>query len=153
LAASVRRADPRATLNPTALVNEAWMKLAGSPRLSWASPLHFKRIAGRAMRQLLVESARRRQAQMRSAALVTFDEQIGIPSGPVASEAQFLLLDGALEGLSRLNARQASIVEIRFFAGLGVEETAQALGVSEATVNREWRAARAWLGREMRRVS
>lgn len=155
LAASVRRSDPHATLNPTALVNEAWMKLASSPSLSWASPLHFKRIAARAMRQLLVESARRRHTLKRNAPLVTFDEPLAslIPANPIASEDEFLRLDSALEDLSKLNARQATIVESRFFGGLGVEETAEVLGISEATVAREWRAARAWLGRELRRAS
>lgn len=152
LAASVRRSDPQATLNPTALVNEAWMKLAGSPSLSWASPLHFKRIAARAMRQLLVESARRRHTQKRSAPLVTFDEAALIPSCTITSEDEFLRLDSALEDLSKLSARQATIVESRFFGGLGVEETALSLGLSEATVAREWRAARAWLGSELRRA-
>ncbi len=155
LAASVRGADPGATLNPTALVNEAWLKLSASSRLSWASPLHFKHIAARAMRQLLVESARRRHALKRQVALVTFDEPLAslIRAQPVASEEEFLRLDGALEELSKLSTRQVAIVESRFFGGLGVEDTARVLNVSEATVQREWRAARAWLGRELRRAS
>ena len=155
LAAQVRRADPKATLNPTALVNEAWMKLAASPRLAWASPLHFKRIAARAMRQLLVESARRRRALKRNGELVTFDEALAalITTGEASSEEEFLRLDTALDELHKLNERQAAIVESRFFGGLAVEETAEALGISEATVQRDWRAARAWLGRELRRAS
>lgn len=119
LAAQVRRSDPQATLNSTALVNEAWMKLASSPRLAWASPLHFKRIAARAMRQLLVESARRRRALKRSGALVTFDEAIAawITTGESSSEDEFLRLDSALDELYKLNERQAAIVESRFSAG------------------------------------
>lgn len=154
LAAGVRQNDPASTMNPTALVNEAWVKLAAHPDFTWESDLHFKRIAARAMRQLLVESARRRQAQKRSAPLVRFDEQCGevVGVGAESTEAEFLRLDAALANLERLNARQASIVESRFFGGLDVEETARCLGVSEATVARDWRAARAWLGQELRRV-
>ncbi len=155
LAAQVRSSDPSATLNPTALVNEAWMKLASSSRLEWASPLHFKRIAARAMRQLLVESARRRHTIKRDAVLITFDEPLAalIATGEASSEEEFLKLDAALSELSKLNERQAAIVESRFFGGLAVEETAAALGISEATVLRDWRAARAWLGRELSRIS
>ena len=152
LADQVRRSDPSATLNPTALVNEAWVKLAGSSKLAWESPLHFKRIAARAMRQLLVESARRRHAIKRDVVLVAFDEPLAALTTP-SSEEEFLKLDTALSELSKLNERQAAIVESRFFGGLAVEETATALGISEATVLRDWRAARAWLGRELRRAS
>lgn len=155
LAAQVRSTDPRATINPTALVNEAWVKLAASPKFSWTSPLHFKRVAARAMRQLLVESARRRKALKRNAPLITLDEPLAalLPAGAASSEEQFLLLDQALNALAQLSQRQASIVESRFFGGLSVEETAQALEISEATVLRDWRAARAWLGRELRAAS
>lgn len=155
LAAQVRSSDPSATLNPTALVNEAWMKLASSSHLAWDSPLHFKRIAARAMRQLLVESARRRHAIKRDMVLITFDEPLAglMTTGAASSEEEFLKLDTALSELSKLNERQAAIVESRFFGGLAVEETATALGISEATVLRDWRAARAFLGRELRRAS
>ncbi len=152
LAAGVRKSDPRSTINPTALVNEAWVKLAAHPDFTWESDLHFKRIAARAMRQLLVESARRRQTQKRSAPLVTFDENLALGAAE-ASEEEFLRLDAALEELGRLSARQASIVESRFFGGMDMEETAKILGVSEATVARDWRSARAWLGKELRRVN
>ena len=152
LAAHVRSTDPLATLNPTALVNEAWVKLAKSPNFSWTSPVHFKRLAARAMRQLLVESARRRKAVKRSAPLVTFDESLAtlISKSGTSSEEEFLRLDQALESLSHLSERQAAIVESRFFGGLSMDETAEALGISETTVLRDWRAARAWLGRELR---
>jgi RNA polymerase sigma factor (TIGR02999 family) len=155
LAAQVRSTDPRATLNPTALVNEAWLKLASSSKLNWTSPLHFKRVAARAMRQLLVESARRRKAMKRSAPLVTLDEPLAavLSSGAPSSEEEFLRLDEALDSLSQLSERQAAIVESRFFGGLTVGETAEALDISEATVLRDWRAARAWLGRELRAAS
>ena len=150
LASSVRRGDPSATLNPTALVNEAWMKLAASPECAAASRLHFKRIAARAMRQVLVEAARRRNAAKRGSRelLVTFDEsaQSAIDCG-----RQLLALDSALEELAKMHPRQAQLVEGRFFGGLDAAETAEALGVSEATILRDWRAAKAWLGAELRR--
>ncbi len=148
LAASVRRNDPAATLSPTALVNEAWLKLADSPAVADTSPLHFKRIAARAMRQVLVEAARRRTADKRGggAAVVTFDDAIGL----VTTADDVLGLDAALEALARLEPRQALMVESRFFGGLDVAETARLLDVSEATVLRDWRAAKAWLSRELR---
>jgi len=148
LAATVRRNDPAATLSPTALVNEAWLKLADSPAVARTSPLHFKRIAARAMRQVLVESARRRNADKRGggAAVVTFDDAMS----SVTTADDVLGLDAALEALALIEPRQALMVESRFFGGLDVAETAELLGVSEATVLRDWRAAKAWLSRELR---
>ena len=152
LAASVRRGDARATLTPTALVHEAWAKLAGSAPFRATSRLHFKRIAARAMRQVLVEAARRRGAEKRggAAALVTFDDALD-PGAPGAADADELLaLDQALHELARVSPRQAMMVESRFFGGLDVPETARLFAVSEATVLRDWRAARAWLARRLR---
>lgn len=145
LAASVKRSDPNASLTPSTLVNEAWLKLAGSPHVASTSPLHFKRIAARAMRQVLIEAARRRQAEKRgggNAVFITFDESL---EAPVSTGEELLVLDEALETLAKLNPRQAMMVEGRFFGGLDVAETAELLEVSEATVLRDWRAARAWL--------
>ncbi len=149
LAASVRRHDPSATLSPTALVNEAWIKLASSPPPGTISRLHFKRIAARAMRQVLVEAARRRNARKRGsgAALVTLDDGT---DAAAAGADDVLALDAALDELAQLNPRQATMVESRFFGGLDVSETAELLGISEATVLRDWRAARAWLARQLR---
>lgn len=148
LATSVKQGDPHETLSPTALVNEAYMKLAASPRFEAASPLHFKRIAARAMRQVLIEAARRRGAQKRGAArpLVTFDDSL---DRAAASPEEVLALDLALRDLSRMHPRQGSMVELRFFGGLDLAETAELLEVSEATVQRDWRAARAWLAHEL----
>lgn len=151
LAASVRRGDA-VSLSPTTLVNEAWVKLARSPSLAPLSHLHFKCIAARAMRQVLVEAARRRNALKRggSTALVTFDDE----SDSMQSEiSEMVRLDAALERLAQLEPRQAAMVECRFFGGLDVAETAAALDISEATVLRDWRAARAWLAAELRRES
>jgi RNA polymerase sigma factor (TIGR02999 family) len=149
LAASVRRYDPSATLNPTALVNEAWLKLSATPGVSATSPLHFKRIAARAMRQVLVEAARRRNSEKRGggAIAVTFDEAL---AGTSTSAEELLSLDSALDALAVLSPRQAAIVESRFFGGLSVAETAELMQLSEATVLRDWRAARAWLASELR---
>jgi RNA polymerase sigma factor (TIGR02999 family) len=149
----VRRGDPSATLSPTALVNEAWLKLAGSPRFAATSRLHFKRIAARAMRQVLIEAARRRNADKRGGGenwTVTFDD----PVQEAASTGEELLaLDAALSELASVNPRQAAMVESRFFGGLDVAEAAEMLGVSEATILRDWRAAKAWLGLELRRFA
>lgn len=151
LANTVRQGDPSATLNPTALVNEAYLRLAGSLQLTPASQLHFKRIAARAMRQILVEAARRRTALKRGGAyaFVTFDEGL---DGAAARSEELLALDAALEALARLNPRQAQMVEYRFFGGFDLAETAALLGVSESTLLRDWRAARAWLALELRRA-
>ena len=148
LAMLVRRDDPGATISPTALVNEAWLKLADSPAVARTSPVHFKRIAARAMRQVLVEAARRRNAEKRGggARVVTFDDDMA----SVATADDVLGLDAALDTLASMEPRQALMVESRFFGGLDIAETAQLLGVSEATVLRDWRAAKAWLARELR---
>ncbi len=154
LAAAVRRGDPGATLSPTALVHEAWLKLAASPPFDAASPLHFRRIAGRAMRQVLVDAARRRNAAKRGAdlAFVTFDEALHADARAGSAE-DVLALDAALEQLARVSPRQAAMVESRFFGGFDAKETAEMLEISEATVLRDWRAAKAWLARELRRAS
>jgi RNA polymerase sigma factor (TIGR02999 family) len=152
LASTVRRGDPNATLSPTTLVHEAWLKLVNSPQVATTSRLHFKRIAARAMRQLLVEAARRRRAQKRGDGipLVTFDESF---DKTAACGNELLALDMALEELARMNPRQATMVETRFFGGLDVPETAELLNISEATVMRDWRAAKAWLAHQLRRAS
>jgi RNA polymerase sigma factor (TIGR02999 family) len=154
LASAVRRRDPSATLSPTTLVNEAWIKLASSPRFASASQLHFKRIAARAMRQVLIEAARRRNSSKRGGGswgltLVTFDEATDTAA---ASGKELIALDAALEELARMNPRQAMMVESRFFGGLDVAETAALLEVSEATILRDWRAAKAWLAHELRQA-
>jgi RNA polymerase sigma factor (TIGR02999 family) len=152
LAFTVKRGDPGITLSPTALVNEAWIKLSKTPGLAAMSQLHFKRIAARAMRQLLVEAARRRHARKRGgsgeAVFVTLDESsAGVPT----TGKELLALNTALEELAKVAPRQAMIVESRFFGGIEVGEIAGQLGISEATVSREWRVAKAWLGNELRR--
>jgi RNA polymerase sigma factor (TIGR02999 family) len=154
LASSVRRGDPSATMTPTVLVNEAWIKMANSPEVGATSRLHFKRIAARAMRQLLIEAARRRGASKRGGeedvAIITYDESM-LPATTTGRE--LLALDAALEELAKLEPRQAMMVESRFFGGLDIAETAALLGVSEATILRDWRAAKAWLTQALRKAS
>jgi RNA polymerase sigma factor (TIGR02999 family) len=149
LASSVRSGDPGATLSPTALVNEAWLKLAESPSFETTSRLHFKRIAARAMRQVLIEAARRRNADKRGGglAVVTFDDAL---HDRATGADELLALDAALDELGRIHPRQAQMVESRFFGGLDIPETAELLGISEATVLRDWRAAKAWLASELK---
>jgi len=152
LASAVKRDDASATVNPTELVNEAWLKLAHSSNLGTKSRLHFKRIAARAMRQLLIEAARRRNADKRGGdevQRVTFDESL---SESYSCGEELLALDSALQELARIQPRQALMVESRFFGGLDIPETAALLGVSEATILRDWRAAKAWLAHTLRKV-
>lgn len=144
LASSVRRNDRSLTLNSTALVNEAWLKLKDSPRLAETSVPHFMAIAAKAMRQVLVDAARRRNARKRGGGEVPgtyggWTEQVA------SCDVELLALDAALEKLARLNPRQAQVVECRFFGGLNVAETASLLKVSESVVERDWRAAKALL--------
>ncbi len=155
LARSVRRSDPRASLTPTAIVNEAWMKLARTPSVAATSPLHFKRIAACAMRQVLVDAARRRQAHSRGGGLehVTFDEAVSFGMGTGrTTDRDVLALDAAIDALAKMQPRQATLVEARFFGGLETSEVAQLLDISEATALRDWRAAKAWLAVEVRRI-
>lgn len=153
LAAAVRHKDGHATLSTTTLVNQAWLRLRGSPNLPFDSVLHFKNIAARAMRQILIEAARRRSSQKRGgkglAVFVTLDDATA--EAIAANDKELLALDVALNELARMNPRQAQVVESRFFGGLGTPEIAELLGTSEATVLRDWRAARAWLAREIRK--
>jgi len=152
LASGVLRQERNGQLTPTTLVHEAWIKLARSPELADTSPLHFRRIAARAMRQVLVEAARRRQAARRpdGELMITFDEHLpGL--NHLAHPRDMLALDSALDELSRVSERQARLVEGRFFGGLEISELASLLGVSEATIAREWRSARAWLAVAIRR--
>ena len=151
LASAVKRGDPENTLSPTGLVNETWLKLAKSPAVRAESPVHFKRIAARAMRQLLVEAARRRKAGKRGdgeVLYVRFDDSF---AGTTSTENEMLVLEEVLLELARVAPRQAAIVETRFFGGLEISEIAVLFDVSEATVMRDWRAAKAWLSQKLQR--
>jgi RNA polymerase sigma-70 factor, ECF subfamily len=151
LAATVKGRDKCVTLSPTALVHEAWIKLSASPEMKAVSQLHFKRMAARAMRQVLIEAARKRNALKRGGAGGTLFVATDFPEAPALQVGEELIaLDTALDDLARMNARQAMLVESRFFGGLETAEIAELLGVSEATVLRDWRAARAWLAQALR---
>ncbi len=151
LARAVLRSDRAATVTPTTLVNEAWIKLARTPHVAQTSPLHFRRIAGRAMRQVLVDAARRRHAQIHGGGLlrVSFCDALDAP-GPASDLQDLLALDAALCALGKISPRQAQMVEARFFGGLSSAELAETLQCSEATIMRDWRTARAWLACYMR---
>ncbi len=133
------------TINTTALVHEAYLKLVDRREMDWQSRAHFYAVAAMAMRQILVSYARRRGAEKRGAGAphVAFDEAFDVYSDERAEE--LVSLDEALTQLEAINPRHARIVECRFFGGLTIEETAEALGVSRITVTRDWRMARAWL--------
>lgn len=133
------------TLQPTALVNEAWLRL-GDARADWQNRSHFLAMAAVAMRRVLVDHARQRDAAKRGlgVAKVSYDAELHDLPGPMPDD-RLLALDAALTRLDALDRRLAQVVELRFFAGLSVEETAAALDIAPATVKREWAAARAWL--------
>jgi RNA polymerase sigma factor (TIGR02999 family) len=151
LAASYMRREYRRdhTLQPTALVNEAYVHLLGDQPLRWDSRAHFYCAAAQTMRRILIDHARSRDAAKRSGNR----ERIALDEGLIAVDAQageLLALDAALDRLAALNARHAQVVELRFFGGLTVEETAKVAGISEKTVKRDWALARAWLENELR---
>ena len=135
------------TLQPTALVHEAFLRLVGKPDLSWESRAHFLNIAAQAMRRVLLMHARERRAAKRGGGLerVTLDDQLGSAERGV----DLIGLDESLERLALIFPRKARVVELRFFAGLSVEETAKVLAISTATVKREWDFARAWIRRDL----
>lgn len=140
---------PDHTLQPTALVHEAYLRLVGQTSMAWQNRAHFFGIAARTMRRILVEHARRRNAAKRDGGALRVGDGI---EGFVASagrDPEILALDEALTRLEGLDSQQAHIVELRFFGGLSVEETAEVAGVSTATVKRKWRTARAWLRQEL----
>lgn len=149
LAASYLKAErPGHTLQPTALAHEAYIRLAGNNTSPWQNRAHFMGIAARAMREILVDHARRRKAQKRGGgqAVTVLSEALQVSGNrPIAFDD----LDQALIDLARLSERQAQVVELRYFGGLSIEETGEVLGVSPATVKREWTLARAWLYREL----
>jgi len=150
LAHGVRSREAAHTLNTTALVHEAWLKLAASPAADVASRAHFKHIAARAMRQVLVDQARVRNAEKRGGGIAAVTLQESLTPGLDALDAlQVVALDEALQEFGQVDPRAARVVECRFFGGMEVEETAAALDISTATVKRDWRVARAWLARAL----
>jgi RNA polymerase sigma factor (TIGR02999 family) len=136
------------TLATTDLVHEAYLKLVRLDRIEWRGRAQFLALAGRAMRNILVDYALRRKAEKRGGGgvRVTLDDQLALAE---ASENDVLAVHAALERLEAIDERQGRVVECRFFAGMSIEETAAALGVSPASIKRDWALARAWLNREL----
>jgi len=144
----MRRERGDHTLQATALVHEAYMQLVDQTRVNWQSRTHFFGVAAQLMRRILVDHARNQGAQKRggNAQVLSIEDNIGIASIP---EVAFDELDEALNRLQALDPDQAKLVELRFFGGLTVEEAAEVMGISTATVEREWRMARAWLHHQL----
>ena len=135
------------TLQPTALVNEAYIRLQGQQHVKWLNRSQFFGVAAQIMRRILVDHARERQAAKRAGGVkVTLEDVMGTVQ-PIDSE--LLMLNDALQDLARLDERQAHIVELKYFCGLSEEEVAETLSLSRATISREWQSARAWLFRHM----
>jgi len=144
----LRHERPDHTLSATALVHEAYLKLVQLERIDWKGRAHFFGVCAPVMRQVLISHARSRNAAKRGAGAAKLPLSDALAVAEERPE-DLLALDEALARLEALSPRQARVVEARFFAGLSVEETATALGISPATVKREWTAARAWLNREL----
>ena len=150
-AVKMAQQPPGQTLQATALVHEAWLKLAGSPSAPWQGREHFFRAAAEAMRQILIDRARAKQRVKRGAGQI----RVNLDDIDLAAEVEpdtLLLIDEALQTLAREHPEKAALVKLRFFVGLSIEESAEALGVSETTVKRQWTHARAWLFREITRL-
>ena len=139
---------PGHTLQPTALIHEAYLRMAGDSDKQWQNRSHFYGIAAKAMRHVLVDHARAGTSAKRGGAMaaIPLDEGLTASSERLAG---LVALDDALADLAKLNVRQSEVIEMRFFGGLSVEETAEALKVSPETVMRDWKAAKAWLHREL----
>jgi RNA polymerase sigma factor (TIGR02999 family) len=144
--AHLRRERPDHSLEPSALVNELYLKLIDQRQVSWRDRTHFFGVAARMMRHILVDHARRKQSEKRGGDLtrITLSESLGTPEN---DRLDVVVLDEAMTRLEAIYPQQSRIVELRFFAGLTIEETAEALGISPATVKREWTMAKAWLRR------
>jgi RNA polymerase sigma factor (TIGR02999 family) len=145
----IRHERPGHTLQPTALAHETYLRMIDQHVVSWQNRAHFMGVAAQAMRRILADHARRRGAAKRGGGAT----HVSIEDGELApgdGEVDVQELDTALEDLARLDPRQARVVELRFFGGLSIEESAEVLGVSPSTVKRDWLLARAWLFRELR---
>ncbi len=144
------RERPDHTLQSAALVNEAYLRLVRQEPQEWQNRAHFFGVAAQMMRHILVDHARNRLAAKRGAGAprLSLDAEIGVPQKP---EVDLVALDDALNRLTSLDPQQGRIIELRFFGGLSIEETAVVMGISPATVKREWATARAWLQRELKK--
>ena len=138
------------TLQPSALVNEAYLRLLGASRVDWRDRAHFLAVCARLMREVLMQYARSRVAKKRGGAPLRVDFEEAVLTAP-ERDADLIALDDALDGLAKIDPREAKIVELRFFGGLSEEETGRVLGISGRTVRREWEHAKVWLVRELER--
>lgn len=147
----LRRERPDHTLQPTALVNEAWLQLIGQQQQDWQNRAHFMSVAARLMRRILVDHARTHAAAKRGqgAAALPLDEAIDVP-GRTAPDV--VALDDALRDLAKFDERKSRIIELRYFGGLSIEEMVEVTGLSAATIRRDLRLAEAWLGRQMQKT-
>lgn len=153
-AARLARENPGQTLQPTALVHEAWLRLGGDQQPSWSNRAHFFAAAAESMRRILIDQARRKRAQRHggdyakvSANITGFDV-----AAPTDDDEELLLVNEAIDALASHDARKAELVKHKYFAGLSLEETAEVLGISVATAKREWAYARTWLYNEVKRL-
>jgi RNA polymerase sigma factor (TIGR02999 family) len=147
----LRNERPDHTLQSSALVHEAYLRLVGMNAPRWESRTHFFAIAAQLMRQILVDYARRHRATKRGGSVCKVSLEDALVGRQ--TDVDIIALDDALQALARIDERQSRVVELRFFAGLSLGEISEALGVGPATVQRDWTAARAWLHREMSRKS
>jgi RNA polymerase sigma factor (TIGR02999 family) len=146
----LRKERPNHSLQSTALVHEAYFRLVGQDLPQWESRTHFFAIAAQLMRQILVDHARRRHASKRGSGvcMLTLDDAVALPQ---RKDVDIVAIDDALNTLAEVDPRQSRVVELRFFAGLSLEEISDVMGIATATVQRDWTAARAWLHREISR--
>jgi RNA polymerase sigma factor (TIGR02999 family) len=150
----LRRENAGHTLQPTALVHEAWLRLVApgqrndANQAHWRDRAHFFAVCAQMMRRILVSAARKRTAEKRGGGGFTIELNESIDGAPLRDE-QMIVLDDSMDALAKFDARKAKVVELRFFGGLSVRETAEVLKTSEQTVLRDWRLARTWLAREM----
>ena len=146
----LRNERPDHTLQSTALVHEVYFRLVGQDLPEWEGRAHFFAIAAQLMRQILVDYARRHRASKRGSGvcMLTLDDALALPR---RKDVDVIALDDALNTLAEIDPRQSRVVELRFFAGLSLEETSEVMGIATATVQRDWTAARAWLHREISR--
>ena len=147
-ARQLRRERHDHTLQPTALVHEAWLRLVQTSRLTWQNRAHFLGVAAELMRRVLVDHARRRDAERRGGGetRLALDEALGVAQ---VRDINLLALDDALTSLGALDPRQSRIVELKYFGGLEIEEIAEVIGISPATVKRDWNMAKSWLRSEL----
>lgn len=146
----LRRERPGHTLQTTALIHEAYLRLIGQHRVAWQNRAHFYGIAAQLMRRILVDHARRRQAGKRGGSDIKVQLEENVAASP-GRDVNLVVLDEALTRLAEIDPQQSRIVELRYFSGLSVEETAAVIGVSSRTVKRDWNVAKAWLRQEISR--